>query len=290
MNRTIRSLSLLALVAGAVFVQAQDAVTLRRVYTAGATDVYTYKTTSESNTDMSNMGQDSMSMKMGTTMDIAISTKSVDKDGNALLELLATNVDMKMDATGAMAEMMKADDMPKTLKATAKGNPFMQLSELKMLGEKSAGMAMMSGGLNPLDLANEIAFPKDAIKIGDSFEVAAKEGGLYVKGTKFTGKLLSEGELNGLKVWNLEYSGKPSTIMDLGKAMAEGGGGGAPEGMNIMVETKTEMKSKISIEKETGRLVSYSSTFSSDGAVKLPDMGIEFPTTAAGVVELKLKK
>jgi|LakMenEpi03Aug12_release.lakeMendotaPanAssembly.Ray.scaffolds.fasta_scaffold300998_2 hypothetical protein len=288
MNRTIRSFSILAILAGVVLAQAQDEVTLRRVYTEGAVDKYTVKTQMESTTDMTAMGQESMTMKLTSGYDFTITTKSVDKEGNALLELLASNMDTKMDASGPMGEAMNGADMPKELKASAKGSPFSVLTELKMLGERTAGMAMMTGGANPLDSTAEIIFPKDPIKVGATFEVEAKEGGLYAKGAKFTGKLTGEAEVNGVKVWTLEYSGTPKMMMDIGKAMAEGNAEGMPP-MNIMLEQVVTIKTKVSVAKDSGKIVSYSSVYSSDGAVKLPDMGIEFPATSVGTSTITAK-
>lgn len=288
MNRTIRSFSILAILAGVVLAQAQDEVTLRRVYTAGAVDTYTVKSEVESTTDMTAMGQESMTMKMKSGYDFTITTKSVDKDGNGLLELLASNLDVKMDADGPMGEAMNGAEMPKELKATAKGNPFSQFNELKMVGEKTAGMAMMTSGTNPLDAAAEVIFPKDPIKVGSTFEVDAKEGGMYAKGSKFTGKLVGEAEVNGVKVWSLEYSGTPKMILDIGKAMAEGNAEGMPP-MNIMMEQVVTVKTKVSVAKDSGKIVSYSSVFTADGAVKLPDMGIEFPSGSAGTFSMTSK-
>jgi hypothetical protein len=59
--------------------------------------------------------------------------------------------------------------------------------------------------------------------------------------------------------------------------------------MNIMLEQVVTIKTKVSVAKDSGKIVSYASVYSSDGAVKLPDMGIEFPATSAGTSTITAK-
>ena len=293
MTTSVKLVALAALLMGAVAVQAQDAVTFKRVYTNGAVEKYTLSSQMTSNTDLSSVGQESQSMDIDSSMDATFTYSAVKEDGSALINFLYNNI--KIKAEGPMAEMMgnMGDQTPKEIKGTQKIDIFGRITETKLEGATASMMGMMSGGSNAWDMFSFFVFPDKAVKIGDTWEFEMPTmGGMFPKGSKLNGKFVGAGEAGDKKTWNLEFTGKPKITMDIGKMMADNpnaNANGMPP-MNIVMEGDNAMKVKISVDQTTFQILSAETASETVAKVKLVDMGMEFPSTSQLISKLVLKK
>lgn len=293
MKTSVKLLALAALTMSAMAIQAQDAISFKRVYTNGAVEKYTVSSQMTSVTDLSSMGQGEQSMDIDTSMDAQFTYSAVKEDGSALLSFLYNNI--KIKAEGPMAEMMgqMGDQAPKEIKGTQKVDVFGRATETKLEGASANMMSMMSGGANAWDAFAFFILPDKPVKIGDTwdFEIPTM-GGMFAKGSKLNGKFVGEGTLGEKKTWTLEFTGKPKMSMDIGKMMADNPNAqnsGMPP-MNILMEGENAMKIKISVDQTTFQILSAETASETVAKVKLVDMGVEFPSTTQMVSKISLKK
>lgn len=269
---------------------AQDAIALKRTYTNGAVEKYTLTSNVTTSTDLSSMGQDVMEMAVNTSSDLTFTFSNPKEDGTVSLKFLLSNMNVKME--GPMAEMMSGgQEMPKELGGTAKLDALYQVSDVKVDGGGGGAMAMMTGGMSPISIFQFFALPKDPVKVGDTWNFELKGMEMFEKNYKMTAKLVGEAKVQEIDAWQINVSGSPKMNLDLSKMMAEGGGGAQGMGdMKMMLEGTTKTLTKVFLSKATGQIVMIDSAYESTAEVKLPDMGVSFPSNSQGISKLVIKK
>jgi hypothetical protein len=290
MKNSAKYLALATLCMGVAAAQAQE-VTIKRTYTEGATEKYTITSQMTSSTDMSSMGQGEMGMNIDSSMEATYTYTGVKEDGSALLKFVYSNIKTQMD--GPMAEMMRGGGQtPTEVKGTAKIDALGRMTETKYEGVQAGMMAMMSGGSNAWDLIALFTYPSKPVKAGDTWDSELPSmGGMFPKGSKVVGTFVGEAAFRDKKAWKLEYTGKPTMQMDIGKMMRENPGAaeqGMPE-MNIMMEGTNGLKITVLVNQENGQVLQVEVASDTNAKVKLVDMGMEFPVTGQAIAKMVLK-
>lgn len=297
MNRSIKLSVFACLLVGCNYAFAQDApaeqketVTFKRAYTNGLIEKYTVTGLTTSNTDLSSVGQDVQEMSFDTSMDATYTYSNVKEDGSALLSFVFNNIKIKTE--GPLAEMMNqnGDQTPKEIKGSQTVDPFFKATGTKLETAGSSMMQMM-GGSSLADIFGFVAFPTKPVAIGDTWEADVPSmDGMFEKGAKMTGKFVGAGEVDGKKVWNLQFTAKPKMTVDIGKKMAESPNDSGMPPMNIVMEGNTTILVKVAVDQTTFQVLTLDSAAESDGKVKLVDMGMEFPSTGQQVTKVVVKK
>lgn len=289
MKRSTALIATLALSMGAI-ATVQDTVTLTRTFTEGQTDKYSLSVKTDTTTDLSAMGQGEMQMTFDMSQIVSYTFSNV-KDGAADVKFKYSDIKMKLD--GPMAEMMGGaqDQMPKEMTGSFKMDKLGKITGFKMDNEQAAGMmAMFGGGSSQGDPMSFFAFPKDGVKIGDTFTMELPPMPMFEKDkSKVTGKIVGEEKVMDMDAYKIEVTGDMKMNFDMGEAMRRSGSSEMPQ-MNMVMTGDVKSKGTTYVEKATGRILVMESVTSTDGVVKLSDMGLEIPTKTTTITNMKLVK
>lgn len=288
MKRPFAIAATLVLALGAV-ASTQEAVKFERKYSEGQTDTYALSTKTTTTTDLSSMGQGEMSVDFDMSQTAAYTYKNIKEDGTADVTFKYSDIKVKLD--GPMAEMMGggADQMPKEMTGKGKIDKFGRFSEMKLDDEKTSAMMAMWGGSSSMDPMTFFVLPKTEVKVGESFSVEVPALPMFVKDkSSVTGKILGSETVMDKEAWKIEFIGKLRMNMDMSEMMKEMGGDAPP--MNMTIEGDIKSKTTTYVSKADGKLLMMQSFSTSDGVVKLADMGFEIPVRTETVVDFKMKK
>ncbi|MFY9234283.1 MAG: hypothetical protein WAO58_07470 [Fimbriimonadaceae bacterium] len=279
----MRKIAVIALGAFALLaVAAQDGVVLRKQLTANSTEIYNVEMKSVNSTPMGDASVDG-------TMKMTYKYGQIDKDGKADIEIITSDIKLKLGGVAEMAEGMMGE-MPKTTTVKGKIDDRNRLTDMKAVGA-AAQMAMLTGS-SASNSNQSVAFPEKGVKVGDIWEIvmpANKAAGMSE--TKLTGKLVSEKTVDGVVTYVVSMYGTIPIKMNMAEMMKDAPGGAAA-GMpaDLMITGKVDLKMDSVIDKVTGRTLETIMTAKSVGAISGESLPMVIDTAGTTTVKITLAK
>lgn len=277
----------LGLAATLALIAAQDTVVLRRQLQVGAKDSYTLTMRSSMVMDTGGAGMGTLPIDFAFTskMDVSVDRVSTDgKDANVTIKMS----DVKYDL-GQIGQMMggQQPEMPQEMTMNGKLDVRNRLSGVRIPNAPGpAGMLSQQMQNFPLF----IEFPKDPVKVGDSWEVRLPATPLTGnKITRLKATLLGEKSAGEGTAWAIKLTGTMNINADLMEMMRQMGGeaGGMPQMAMFMTGTMN-VDGEALVEKETGRTIKFETTYKSDLTLDLPDMGMQMKQAGNTLVSVVL--
>lgn len=284
MNHAVRTFAFLALAAVAV---AQDATTLRRVVQANTADVYTI---SSKSTQLIDFGMGEQDITVDNSMKLTMKYGAVDKDGNADVEMVLS--DFQMKTGGSMGAMMgdMSQMMPKEFKVTGKLDPQNNLNNTKTQGLGMREMMMM--GSQMMGSMSGIIFPKSAVKPGDTWQMPVPDQPMMgLKGASMTATFVGAKNMDGTAVYEIKVGGKLPTKVNMAEMMKN-----APEadqGMmpaDLVITGTVDIKSTAWIEQGSGRLVKMDTSMKTAQKMDMGGQGMSGDIKGDVSMTMALKK
>jgi hypothetical protein len=258
--------TLFILVLASVALAAQDPVSLKRDLKPGK-DSYTVKTVVKQVVQLPN-GMGEQEMTINTSMDQSIEIKSVDAEGYAEVESIASNVKTEMD--GPMAGMM-GQAPTGDIKTTYKQDAFGRVKDMKVQGAPGGMGALMDP--SSLVQMNALFVPEKPVAVGEEWKVELPKNPVFGNTPQtLTARFLGEREWEGQKVWVVSTSGPIQLEMDLSQMMS--GSDNPMAGMKIIMRGTIDVKSEVFLEKGTGRTLYTVSNATNKMRMEIPDMGM----------------
>jgi hypothetical protein len=291
MSKTIfRILPLLALmsVSGAVFAQmsgsapAQDAatkkdeaVTLRRAFTAGEKTTYVVNSVMDGKLDLSQFGQGMTDMTMKSSMNLQVIIDSFDKDKKS-----AKFTGKATENTLEMEPAPPGMTAPKEFTVKGEVNERNEVTDPKIEGIDGMSKMMVMGTVQTI--FRSLVFPEGPVKVGDTWAQPKSvkfEGGTTDSDLKATFNGIDK--LNDKSVYKITIKG---TTKSVGEAKGEEGGMG-----NIKSTTESTVDSVVLLDIETGKILQVTTSGDVNVATEIVDMGVTVPVKGHYTSKIVLK-
>jgi hypothetical protein len=225
------------------------------------------------------------------TMDLDISTLSLDEKGLADIEMKTTNI--KFDA-GDMAGTVDPDQIPKEMVVKGKLDDRYRLSQAQAIGAKTSDAQMLMSMAGSSSTTMFVELPEKTIKVGDSWTFNMPKNPMTGdKEHALTATLVSLKNHHDVPVYEIAFKGNAIYDVNLSEAMkkaSQGGGGGGMVDMIANMDAK--LKGNIEIEgssliaRQGGKTQFQTMKMTAKNIVNV--MGMDIPIDGVTTFEMKL--